>query len=485
MKALEDWLILTPEDRTRLGLARRSPKPEVTVAAKHQEVLDMWGDENPFGPGDIPATSPVKVRWVCPKGHRFIESAVVQCGAVSGWRRASGGSRTCLACLGEQLHGLVTLACGHEVIGRPGAGSMAMCRACYLGSMPGFSAGRARNSVSRYPAGTVIQSRNLSTSKTELQVRDKLIAAGFMLHKGRSAIQCGLEPRRGNFPVLTPDILISRTKVCIEVDPAYTHAGKEETDQLRNDLLGGVGWKVIRLRLGGLGAIGEHDVLVESEAVTKEAMEALVLAVTDAVAGRAGTIREVRKKEPTTPRKQSRLGAIAEHKYYENAFYISWKLGSGEVLRMVAMDSGRYLGISQGWGAPRFIRMLGLDEVPRQQWRGTVQPILESMSDADFTPVSTFPWGDELFMGEQAHQVGISPKFHLGAGLWDLTANLEGAETHSDIAVYDGKKVLIKLHPEAVECGWRIDAMEPRTGRHGTYQEIRLLRRPLPADAAE
>lgn len=481
VKALEDWPVLTPEDRTSLGLARRSPKPEVTVAAKHKEVLDMWGDENPFGPGDIPATSPVKVRWICLKGHRFTESAVVQCGAVSGWRRASGGSRACQRCADEQLYGRVTLGCGHEVIGRPGAGNLAMCRACYVGSTPGFSAGRAKTLGSRYPAGTVVQSRNLSTSLTEQQVKDKLIAAGFVVHKGRSAIQCGHEPQRGNFPVLTPDILISKTKVCVEVDPAYTHAGKEEEDQIRNDLLGGVGWQVVRLRLGGLGAIGEHDVLAQSETVTKEVLEALVLAITDAVEGRAGTIRTVKKKETTTPRKQSRLGAIAEHKYYENAFYISWKLSSGDVLRMVAMDSGRYLGISEGFETPRFVRMLGLDEIPRQQWRSTVQLILETMADSDFTPVSTFPWGEELFIGDQARGVRISPKFHLGAGSWDLTANLEGADAYTEAAVYGGKKVLIELHPEAVERGWRIGALEVKTGRNGTYQEMKLLRLPLPA----
>lgn len=484
VKALDDWPVLPPEDRIRIGLARRAPKPEVTVAVKHKDVLDMWSDENPFGPADIPATSPVKVRWVCPKGHRFTESAVVQCGAASGWRRTSGGSRACLSCVGEQLFGRVTLGCGHEVIGRPGAENLAVCRACCAGSTPGFSVGRAKTLGSRYPAGTVIQSRNLSTSKTEQQVRDKLIAAGFVVPKGRSAIQCGHEPQRDNFPVLTPDILISRTKVCIEVDPAYTHAGKEANDQLRNDLLGGVGWQVVRLRLGGLGAIGEHDVLAQSETVTKEVMEALVLAVTDAVAGRAGTIRKVKKKESTTPRKQSRLGAIAEHKYYENAFYISWRLSSGAVLRMVAMDLGRYLGISERSEAPRYICMLGLDKLPRQQWRSTVQLVLESMADSDFTPVSTFPWGDELFIGDQARGVRVSPKFHLGARFWDLAANIEGADSYTESAVCAGRKVLIELHPKAVECGWRIGAVQWRTGRNGTYQEIQLLRL-LPADVAE
>jgi hypothetical protein len=111
--------------------------------------------------------------------------------------------------VGEQLHGLVRLACGHDVIARPGTENLAMCRACW----PAGSTVRATKTGPKYPVGTVIQSRNLTTSQTEQQVRDKLVAAGFTVHKGRSGIQCGHEPQRNNFPILTPDILISKTKV--------------------------------------------------------------------------------------------------------------------------------------------------------------------------------------------------------------------------------------------------------------------------------
>ena len=437
-------------------------------------MLDMWDDENPFGPQDIPATSPVKVRWICSAGHRFLESAVVQCGAASGWRQSAGGSRACLSCVEEPLYGRVTLSCGHEVIARPGVENLALCRACWQVSN---AVRTTKTPDSKYPAGTVIQSRNLSTSQTEQEVRDKLVAAGFAVHKGRSAIQCGHEPLRNNFPVLTPDILISKTKVCVEVDPAYTHTGDEEKDKTRNDLLAGVGWQVVRLRLGGLGPIGEYDVLAESERVTNEVMDALVLAVSDAVEGRPGSIRTIRKKETSIVRKKSRLGAIAEHTYYDNAFYISWTLNSGAVLRMVAMDSGRYLAIAERSEAPRFICMLGLDKVPRPQWRGAVQGILQDMSDSDYVPASTFPWGDELFIGLQAEAVGISPKFHLGATSWGLTANVDGADAFTEVALCAGSEVLTQLHPEAVERGWWIGDVQLRSGRYGAYQEIQLVRR--------
>lgn len=438
----------------------------------------MWDDDNPFGPHDIPSTSPVKVRWICSAGHRFVESAVVQCGAASGWRQTAGGSRACLSCVEEPLYGRVALSCGHGVIARPGVENLAMCRACWRAGRTDYTGRTTKTSGSKYPAGTVIQSRNLSTSQTEQQVRDKLVAAGFAVHKGRSAIQCGHEPQRNNFPVLTPDILISKTKVCVEVDPAYTHTGDEEKDKIRNDLFAGVGWQVVRLRLGGLGPIGKYDVLAESESVTKEVMDALVLAVSDAVEGRPGTIRTIKKKETSIVRKKPRLGPIAEHKYYENAFYISWTLNSGAVLRMVAMDSGRYLAIAERSEAPRFICVLGLDKIPRPQWRGAVEGILQDMSDPDFVPVSTFPWGDELFIGLQAQAVGISPKFHLGTSSWGLTANVDGADAFTEVALCAGSEVLTQLHPEAVERGWRITNVQLRTGRYGPYQEIQLLRLP-------
>lgn len=474
VKALEDWRALTPDERTGLGLARRAPKPETTVAAKHEEVLDMWDEDNLFGPNDIPASSPVKVRWICGRGHKFVESAVVQCGASSGWRRQGGGSRACLTCLGEQIHGWVRLDCGHEVIAKPGAENLAMCRPCWTAA---FAAARNTVTAPKYPIGTVVQSRNLTTSQMEQRVRDKLVAAGFNVHKGRSGIQCGHEPQRNNFPILTPDILISKTKVCVEVDPAHTHAGKEKDDSTRNQLLNGAGWQVVRLRLGGLGSIGKYDVLAESESVTNEAIEALASAVSDAVEGCPGSIRRIKKKAPIVVRSKSRLGAIAEHKYYENGFYVSWQLDSGRVERMVAMDHGRYLAIAEGWEAPRFICPLGLDELPRKQWRTALQEILGKMSDTDFVPKSRFPWGDELFVGEQASAIRVHPKFHLGAAAADFTANIDGVETFTEKAICAGRDVQAELHPEAVERGWWIAAVGQRTGKFGPYQDIRLLRR--------
>lgn len=479
MKALEDWPVLTPEERVSFGLARRPPKPDITVAARHDEVLDMWAEDNPFGPHEIPATSPAKVRWRCPKGHTFIESAVVQCGAVSAWRVAAGGSRACVHCYEDSRSDMVRLACGHAIPARHAEDGGTECWTCKHDEVRNARAlaRAAARSTPRFPLGTVVQSRSSAVSKTERQVRDKLVESGLTVHKGRSAIQCGSEPLRGNFPILTPDIIISKTKVCVEVDPAYTHAEKETVDKTRNNLLAAVGWQVVRLRLGGLEPIGEHDVVVESENVTKEAITALVAAVADAVAGRPGTVRRILKKSSPIPKnKKSRLGAIAAHKYYDNAFYISWTLESGGVVRMVAMDSGRYLAGSEGWEAPRFIRHLGLHNVPRTQWRGRLEPLLEDMGVDDFAPASTFPWGDRLFVGSQANAIRLPPKFHIGMSEWSITANVEGADTWTPVSLCAKETELVRLHPEAVNAGWRIKDVQFPSGRYGAYQAIHLTR---------
>ncbi len=75
----------------------------------------MWSDDNLFGPGDIAATAAVKVLWTCPEGHRFMESAVIQCSAVSRWRQQAGGSRACKRCYLSSRPDTTTLSCGHVV----------------------------------------------------------------------------------------------------------------------------------------------------------------------------------------------------------------------------------------------------------------------------------------------------------------------------------------------------------------------------------
>jgi hypothetical protein len=88
--------------------------------------------------------------------------------------------------------------------------------------------------------------------------------------------------------------------VCLEVDPENTHSGRKAQDRSRDELLAAAGWRVVRLRLGGLQAVGECGVV--SDSGTPAAVPVLVEAICDAVAGRPGTVRTVTRK-PTAPRR--------------------------------------------------------------------------------------------------------------------------------------------------------------------------------------
>jgi hypothetical protein len=325
--------------------------------------------------------------------------------------------------------------------------------------------------------GKVVQSRNFEMSKLELTVRQKLEAAGLVLHKGRSAVQCDFDPARGNWPIITPDLLLKGAKVAIEVDTAFTHTNVEN-DRFRNKLLADVGWTTVRLRLGGLGPLGEHDVTTESDTPTVAVVAALVEAVGDAVAGRAGQVRHVPKaiRPAREPAPKSRLGAVAAHQYVENGHYVSWTLNSGEVLRLVAMDSGHYLAAQHGHDAPWFVKRLSLDGIPRKQWRGQLLELLGSMDDSEFHGVSRYPWGDELFVGVHASAVNVYGKFQIGCTSWDATANIEGADSATATAFMVGSEIAAELHPEAQDAGWTIGSFSAVSGYRGEFQRFELVR---------
>ncbi|WP_159601438.1 PDDEXK family nuclease [Agromyces humi] len=334
----------------------------------------------------------------------------------------------------------------------------------------------------RYPIGTIVQSKNPVTSKLEISVRDELTKAGIRVHKGRSAIQCDFEPRRGNYPVITPDILLSGTKVCVEVDTSYTHGEKFEEDFIRNGLLEGAGWTVIRLRLGGLPQVGDHDILAEADGLSKAALEALLAAIDDAVNGRPGSARHIEKgpaRERTKP--ISPLGSIARHKYVENAYYASWTTGSN-VERFVIMAGGRYLAANRldgsyghGCRVPNFLTNLDLQDIPRTKWRPVVHAVIEDLTD--YEPVSVFPWGDELFIGDEADKIIPMQKFNLGGTSDHTTANFTAPEGFNAFQVIgDGGKVLAELHPEAAAAGWKFLDVQGAKGYRGPYQHVFLTR---------
>jgi hypothetical protein len=243
--------------------------------------------------------------------------------------------------------------------------------------------------VPLHPIGAVVAFQNPTTSKIEQHVVQRLLEAGLPVRQGL-AIQCGYDALRDLFPVLIPGLIIDGTTVCVEVDPVYTHGGRELQDVMRNAPLTDVGWTVVRLRLGRQKAVSRYDVIAEGDTITDDVMAALVAAVSDAVAGRLPTIRKVAQP---APRAQGRLSQLNPRSGWAGARFCAWTLDTGETVRLAVMDSGRYLGLDRGKGGVWFLRLLDLHRTPRNQWRGKLETLLAQMDEADFTPASAFPWG--------------------------------------------------------------------------------------------
>jgi hypothetical protein len=326
-----------------------------------------------------------------------------------------------------------------------------------------------------HPIGSLLP-RNAETSKLEEQVRARLIAAGVQLHDEQLGIQCGFDEARNMYPILTPDYLIPDSKVCIEIDPENTHVDRVDQDRGRNALLAAAGWRVVRLRLGGLEAIGDGDVVTDRSGATLAAVAALVEAIEDAVAGRPGVVRTVKEK-PIEPRKKSRLGAIRENQYTYGVHDVRWTLDDGDVLNLAVVDNGRYLGRVMKSEFPRYVRPLDLRDVPKDGWRKALEPLFEGMEESEYEPVSTFPWGDSLFIGPQAGTIWMKNKFSPFGPGEVFTTNLEGLHEYNATAIQGADaSVLVELHAGAIAIGWGIESVSLESGRRGEYQRVVLLR---------
>jgi very-short-patch-repair endonuclease len=306
--------------------------------------------------------------------------------------------------------------------------------------------------VPAHPIGAVVASQNPATSQIEQHVLQRLLEGGLAVRQGL-AIQCGYDGLRNLFPVLTPDFVIDGTTVCVEVDPVYTHGGRELQDVMRNALLTQVGWTVVRLRLGGQKAVSRYDVIAEGEAITDEVITALVAAVADAVAGRPPTIRKVAKP---ASRVQGRLSQLNPRSSWAGARFCTWTLDTGETVRLAVMDSGRYLGLDKGKGGVWCLRLLHLHRTPRNRWRGELETLLEQMRAQDFAPVSAFPWGDRFFTGPSGPNVVLPASFNLGGQSCELILNATGVTAWTPRELRAGDTTVLRIHAESVAAGWRI-----------------------------
>lgn len=127
--------------------------------------------------------------------------------------------------------------------------------------------------------GQLFSDGNPVTSKTEMRVRAAMSGAGFRLARQGTAIWT-LADHRGMPHKYTPDIILPAEKLIVEVDPEYTHGGavKIADDLLRNQMYADIGYRVVRLRMGGAKALSHNDVVIASSDYTDDVTPRLIAA---------------------------------------------------------------------------------------------------------------------------------------------------------------------------------------------------------------
>lgn len=334
------------------------------------------------------------------------------------------------------------------------------------------------------------------TSHIEEQVRRAVIAAGYAVPAGKQAVVCRHPDDPDRTVNLTPDILLPDHKIAIEVDPlgphehskAFSHTGEEGKDRLRNELLTEAGWTVIRLRLGGVrsDALGPRDVVTESRTFTRDANDALLAALDDTITKRRAKVRLVKKRKAATPaRRCTPVINIGPNDRTDDGHYFNWYPDmEGPRVTMRLAVSGRYLYTHE---TQRFVTEVGLHLVPQDQWRDRLIDYLADRKP-DSVGTTTWPWGDNFLVPgvNSADTEELLDRIHrktekrgIDTTIIEQTVTCDRLEHFTNRAFLTGENdVLAELHPEAFNLGYRILAVQARTGRHGKYQAILIARPP-------
>lgn len=111
--------------------------------------------------------------------------------------------------------------------------------------------------------GTLYADGSAATSKLEQSIRQDLERSGFKFYPQGTAL-ITYPDELGKKHRYTPDLICMNKKLIVEVDPLYTHAGKEADDARRGKLYQQLGYGVVRIRIGkGMYALGKYDVVLD------------------------------------------------------------------------------------------------------------------------------------------------------------------------------------------------------------------------------
>lgn len=344
--------------------------------------------------------------------------------------------------------------------------------------------------------GGVTEALNPVTSVVEERVRKLLREAGYQVPKQKMAVWCNHPDRPGRLLPLTPDIVLIGKRLAIEVHPCgqltshhgFTHRGKEDEDRLRNRLLEEVGWTVVRLRLGASEGmnIGDRDVVCESASLTVEAAQSLLAAVGDAAALREPLLRFVQKEATSTAPavRRSSVIRIGDFRYGDQAHIFSWlpDLSSDHKIHLRLAFDGRFLYTHAT--PPRFLAEVGLNDIPRTEWKPRLQELLATLPDAKGVGQAKYPWGETLLTAGPAHPEALAlieqceRKCDIDRADHHFTANFDRLATATEVSLLDRTGApVVDLHRAAAALGYRFVQLEHLLGYRGAYQRITITRR--------
>lgn len=119
-------------------------------------------------------------------------------------------------------------------------------------------------SLKKRRPGALYSDGSAAGSKIENKIRESIERMGYRLYPHGTAIVTKPDVY-GKKHKYTPDIMIKRHKIIVEVDPQYTHggAGKIAHDIDRNRAYSQLGYKIVRIRMGGARKLSDNDVLFD------------------------------------------------------------------------------------------------------------------------------------------------------------------------------------------------------------------------------
>lgn len=110
--------------------------------------------------------------------------------------------------------------------------------------------------------GDLFADGSLATSKTEKRVRSAIESAGYRLYPASTRVYTPRDAD-GKRHKYTPDILLKKPKMIVEVDPHFWHGDPDKIahDIDRNKMYAKLGYTIVRVRIGGTKALSPNDVV--------------------------------------------------------------------------------------------------------------------------------------------------------------------------------------------------------------------------------